>query len=84
MRPVLTILRFRKPPEEVNADAVEMEANAPKSRAKTNVDPEDLDRQVRVSRNVEEHELENALRPMPQHGAKMKELLLRLFNLDGR
>ncbi|CAE7938227.1 unnamed protein product [Symbiodinium sp. KB8] len=59
-----------------------MEANAPKSRAKTNVDPEDLDRQVRVSRNVEEHELENALRPMPQHGAKMKELLLRLFNLE--
>ena len=35
-----------------------------------------------MSRNVEEHELENALRSLPQHGEKMKELLLRLFNLE--
>ena len=37
---------------------------------------------MRVSRNVEEHELENALRSLPKHGAKMKELLLQLFNLE--
>ena len=37
---------------------------------------------MRVSRNVEEHELENALRSLPQHGEKMKELLLQLFNLE--
>ena len=37
---------------------------------------------MRVSRNVEEHEVENALRSLPQHGEKMKELLLRLFNLE--
>ena len=37
---------------------------------------------MRVSRNVEEHDLENALRSRPQHGEKMKELLLRLFNLE--
>ena len=40
------------------------------------------DRQVRVSRNVEEQELENALRSLPPQGAKMKELLLQLFHLD--
>ena len=55
-----------KPPEEVNADVAEMEKNesAPKRRAKTNVEPEEYDRQVRVSRNVEEHELENALQSL--------------------
>ena len=37
---------------------------------------------MRVSRNVEEHELENVLRSLPQHGEKMKELLLQLFNLE--
>ena len=41
-----------------------------------------LDRQMRVSRNVEEHELENALRSLPQHGSRMKELLLQVFNLE--
>ena len=50
---------------------------------KANVEPEVLDRQMRVSRNVEEHELENALRSLPQHGSRMKELLLQVFNLDG-
>ena len=35
---------------------------------------------MRVSRNVEEHELENALRSLPQHGSRMKELLLQVFN----
>ena len=35
-----------------------------------------------MSRNVEEHELENALRALPQHGSKMKELLLQVFNLE--
>ena len=45
-------------------------------------EPEVLDRQVRVSRNVEEHELENALRALPQHGSKMRELLLQVFNLE--
>ena len=56
--------------------------NLPPRGAKNDGEPEELDRQVRVSRNVEEHELENALRPLPQHGEKMKELLLRLFNLE--
>ncbi|CAE7827922.1 unnamed protein product, partial [Symbiodinium sp. CCMP2456] len=45
----------RKPPEKANADIVEVKTNevAPKSEAKTNVEPEEpeLDRQVRVSRN---------------------------------
>ena len=56
--------------------------SAPASRAKNVAEPAELDRQVRVSRNVEEHELENALRSLPQHGEKMKELLLRVFNLE--
>ena len=41
-----------------------------------------LDRQMRVSRNVEEHELENALRSLPQHGSRMKELLLQTILED--
>ena len=41
---------------------------------KANMEPEVLDRQMRVSRNVEEHELENALRSLPQYGSRMKEL----------
>ena len=45
-------------------------------------EPEVLDRQMRVSRNVEEHELENAIRSLPQHGSRMKELLLQVFNLE--
>ena len=49
---------------------------------KANLEPEVLDRQIRVSRNVEEHELENALRSLPQHGSRMKELLLQVFNLE--
>eukprot|EP00439_Symbiodinium_sp_Y106_P026243 s6917_g3.t1 len=55
---------------------------APKVRARTGEEPEELERKMRVSRNFEEHELENALRSLPQHGEKMKELLLRLFNLE--
>ena len=47
-----------------------------------NVESEVLDRRMRVSRNVEEHELEKTLRSLPQHDSKMKELLLQLFNLD--
>ena len=47
-----------------------------------NVESEVLDRRMRVSRNVEEHELENALRSLPQHGSRMNELLLQLFNLE--
>ena len=43
---------------------------------KANVEPEVLDRQMRVSRNVEERELENALRSLPQHGSRMKELVV--------
>ena len=50
---------------------------------KANVEPEVLDRQMRVSRNVEEHELENALGSLPQHGSRMKELLRQVFNLEG-
>ena len=46
---------------------------------KANVEPEVLDRQMRVSRNVEEHELENAIRSLPQHGSRMKELLLQVL-----
>ena len=49
---------------------------------KANEEPEVIDRQIRVSRNVEEHELENALRSLPQHGSRMKELLLQVFNLE--
>ena len=47
-----------------------------------NEEPEELDRQVRVSRNAEEHELENALCSLSQHGSNTKELLLQLFNLE--
>ena len=56
-----------------------------KSRAKVSVDPEELDRQVKMSRNVDVHALQHFLRSLPQHGAKMKELLLQLlqlFNLE--
>ena len=40
----------------------------------------ELDRQMRVSRHVEERELENALRSVSRHGSRMKELLLQVFN----
>ena len=75
----------RKPPQPANADIAEMEhksETASKVRARTGDEPEELERKMRVSRNVEEHELENALRSLPQHGEKMKELLLQLFNLE--
>ena len=74
-----------KPPPSANADIAEMEhksETAPRVRARTGEEPEELERKMRASRNVEEHELENALRSLPQHGEKMKELLLRLFNLE--
>ena len=74
-----------KPPQPANADIAEMEhksETASKVRARTGEEPEELERKVRVSRNVEEHELENVLRSLPQHGEKMKELLLQLFNLE--
>ena len=76
-----------KPPQPANADIAEMEhknenETAPKVRARTGEEPEELERKMRVSRNVEEHELENVLRSLPQHGEKMKELLLQLFNLE--
>ena len=74
-----------KPPPSANADIAEMEhksETAPRVRARTGEEPEELERKMRVSRNVEEHELENALRSLPQHGEKMKELLLRLFSLE--
>ena len=54
-----------------------------KSRAKNDVEPDELGRQVRVSRNVEEHELENTLRAVPMHNEKMKELLMKLFKSRG-
>ena len=54
----------------------------PLNESQAIVEPEVLDRQMRVSRNVEEHELENALRSLPQHGSRMKELLLQVFNLE--
>ena len=75
----------KPPPQKANAEIVEVEQQtepAPASRAKNVAEPAELDRQVRVSRNVEGHELENALRSLPQHGEKMKELLLRVFNLE--
>ena len=50
-------------------------------RKADNEEPEVLARQMR-SRNVEEHELENTLRSLLQHGSKMKELLLQVFNLE--
>ena len=74
-----------KPPQPANADIAEMEhksETASKVRARTGEEPEELERKLRVSRNVEEHELKNALRTLPQHGEKMKELLLQLFNLE--
>ena len=68
----------------VNDEIVEFrKADDPMDVAKrANEEPEVLDRQMRVSRNVEEHELENALRSLPQHGSRMKELLLQVFNLE--
>ena len=50
-------------------------------RKADNEEPEVLDRQIR-SRNVEEHELENTLRSLLQHGSRMKELLLQVINLE--
>ena len=60
----------------VNDEIVEFrKADDPMEVAeKANEEPE-------VSRNVEEHELENALGSLPQHGSRMKELLLQVFNL---
>ena len=75
----------KSPPQKANAETVEMEQqteSACKSRAKNDGEPGELDRQVRVSRHVEAHELENALRSLPQHGEQIKELLSRLFNLE--
>eukprot|EP00439_Symbiodinium_sp_Y106_P065852 s317_g10.t1 len=68
----------------VNDEIVEFrKADDPMEVAeRANEEPEVLDRQTRVSRNVEEHELENALRSLPQHGSRMKELLLQVFNLE--
>ena len=40
---------------------------------------------MKMSRNVDVHALQHFLRSLPQHGAKMKELLLQLlqlFNLE--
>ena len=69
--------------EVVNDEIVESrKADEPMELVKTTVEPEVLDRQMRVSRTVEEHELENALRSLPQHGSRMKELLLQVFNLE--
>ena len=70
--------------EVVNEDIVEFHKSNDPSGTVDRLDnePEILDRQVRVSRNVEEHELENALRTLPQHGSKMEELLLQVFNLE--
>ena len=73
------------PPQRANAEIVEMEQQiepASKSRAENDVEPEELDHQVRESRHVAELELENALRSLPQRGEKMTELLLWLFNLE--
>ena len=56
-----------KPPPSANADIAEMEhksETAPRVRARTGEEPEELERKMRVSRNVEEHELENALRSL--------------------
>ena len=73
----------REKSEVVNDEIVESrKADDPMDLVKTNAEPEVLDRQMRVSRNVEEHELENALRSLPQHGSRMKELLLQVFNLE--
>ena len=68
----------------VNDEIVEFrKADDPMEVAeRANEEPEVLDRQRRVSRSVEEHELENALRSLPQHGSRMKELLLQVFNLE--
>ena len=68
--------------EVVNDEIVELRKSDDPMEVveKANVEPEVLDRQMRVSRNVEEHELENALRSLPQHGSRMKELLLQVFN----
>ena len=65
--------------EPANADLAEMdvpaESLANKAPEKVNEDPEEVDRQVRVSRTVEAHELENALCSLSQHGSRRKELL---------
>ena len=53
----------KQPPQKAYAEIVEMEQqteSASKDRAKNDGEPEELDRQVSVRRNVEEHELENA------------------------
>ena len=59
--------------EVVNEDLVEFpKSNDPSAEIDSrDNEPEVLGRQVRVSRNVEEHELENVLRALPQHGSKM-------------
>eukprot|EP00439_Symbiodinium_sp_Y106_P045593 s373_g5.t2 len=73
-----------KPPPQKTNGVVEMESETvSKSRAKNDVEPDELGRQVRVSRNVEEHELENTLRAVPMHNEKMKELLMKLFKSRG-
>ena len=68
----------------MNEDIVEFPMSNDPSVAidKRDNEPEVLDRQVRVSRDVKEHELENALRALPQHGSNMKESLLQVFNLE--
>ncbi|CAE7429174.1 unnamed protein product [Symbiodinium sp. CCMP2456] len=50
----------------VNAEVVESGKPTDVSSPRMDVEPEIIDRQVRVSRNVEEHELENALRSLIQ------------------
>ena len=74
----------REKSKVVNDEIVEFrKADDPMEVAeKANVEPEALDRQMRVSRNIEEHELKYALRSLPQHGSRMKELLLQVFNLE--
>eukprot|EP00439_Symbiodinium_sp_Y106_P044705 s6061_g5.t1 len=52
-----------EPPQNVSAVTVDSsDQSAPRVRARTGEEPEELERKVRVSRNVEEHELENVLR----------------------
>ena len=63
----------REKSEVVNDEIVEFRKSDDPMEVveKANVEPEVLDRQMRVSRNVEEHELENALRSLPQHGSRL-------------
>ena len=70
--------------EVVNEEIVQFhKSNDPVGRMqKADVEPAVLDHQMTVSRNVEEHELENTLLSLPQHGSSMKELLLQVFNLQ--